>query len=74
MPERKAICLICSRATSDKYCEYHRKSFDILVLGYESWKGALEEISWQNYLRKLLELRETGSSIRDLIENELHVH
>ncbi len=73
MASPTAFCLICSRATSGKYCEYHCKSFDKLVSGYESWKRALGEISWENYLRKLLELQETGSSIRDIIQKELQI-
>jgi hypothetical protein len=32
---------------------------------------ALGEISWRNYLRKVVELQETGSSIRDIIQKEL---
>lgn len=73
MASPTAFCLICSQATSGKYCDYHSKSFAKLASGYESWKKALGEISWEDYLRKLLELRETGSSIRDVIEKELQL-
>jgi hypothetical protein len=40
-------------------------------LGYEFWKRAWGEISWEYYLRKLLELQETGFSIREVIEKEM---
>jgi hypothetical protein len=73
MASPTAFCLICARATHDKYCDYHCKSFDKLVSRYESWKRALGEISWEDYLTKLLELQETGSSIRDIIEKELQI-
>ena len=73
MASPTAFCLVCSRTTSGKYCEYHSKSFDKFTSGYEFWKSALGEISWEDYLRKLLELQETGSSIRDIIEKELQI-
>jgi hypothetical protein len=73
MATTKAVCLICSRATADKYCEYHYKSFDKLISGYASWKSALGDISWVDYLTKLLDLQETGSSIKDIIEKELNI-
>ncbi len=74
MASPTASCLICSRTTSGRYCEYHSKSFDKLASEYESWKRALGKISWEDYLRNLLELQETGSSIRAIIENELRIH
>jgi hypothetical protein len=73
MATTKAVCLICSRATADKYCEYHYKSFDKLISNYASWKSALGDISWVDYLTKLLDLQETGSSIKDIIEKELNI-
>ena len=73
MASPMAFCLICSRTTSSKYCGYHSKSFDKLASGYESWKRALGEISWEDYLRNLLELQETGSYIRDIVEKELQI-
>jgi hypothetical protein len=73
MATTKSVCLICSRATADKYCEYHRKSFDKLISNYASWKIALGDISWVDYLTKLLDLQETGSSIKDIIEKELNI-
>jgi hypothetical protein len=73
MATTKAVCLICSRATADKYCEYHYKSFDKLISNYTSWKRALGDISWVDYLTKLLDLQETGSSIKDIIEKELNI-
>lgn len=30
-------------------------------------------MSWEDYLRKLLELQETGFSIKDVIEKELGI-
>jgi hypothetical protein len=71
MASSTSFCSICFQATSGKYCAYHYRSFDKLVSGYESWKRALGEISWRNYLRKVIELQETGSSIRDIIQKEL---
>jgi hypothetical protein len=73
MATTKAVCLICSRATADKYCEYHYKSFDKLISNYASWKRVLGDISWVDYLTKLLDLQETGSSIKDIIEKELNI-
>jgi hypothetical protein len=73
MATTKSVCLICSRAAADKYCEYHRKSFDKLISNYASWKIALGDISWVDYLTKLLDLQETGSSIKDIIEKELKI-
>ena len=66
-----SFCSICSEMTSGKYCAYHRRSFDKLVSCYQSWKRALGEISWRDFLRKVIELQDTGSSIRDIIQKEL---
>ena len=71
MASSTSFCSICSEVTSGKYCTYHRGSFDKLVSGYQSWTRALGEISWRDFLRKVIELQETGSSIRDIIQKEL---
>ena len=38
---------------------------------YEMWNKAFDGLSWTNYMNKLLELKETGSWVKEVISAEL---
>lgn len=67
-----AKCKACSRdASSDEFCIYHEQAYDALKKNYDAWQDAYGKISWKEYLEKLLELKETGSWVKDVIMLEL---
>jgi hypothetical protein len=65
-------CAACDRqASSGRYCLYHNQAFESLTGHYRKWVDAYGRISWQEFLRKLLKMRETGSWAKEVIEAEL---
>ena len=67
-----AKCGACSReASSKKFCNYHENAYNTLKKNYDVWKDAYGKISWKEYLERLLERKETGSWVKDVIMIEL---
>ena len=66
-------CKACSKEAqlSDGFCAYHDQAYDTLKKNYEVWRDAYAKISWKEYLEKLLERKETGSLVKDVIMLEL---
>jgi hypothetical protein len=71
---KKNKCVVCYRevvAKSKKFCIYHSQAYDGLKMQYDSWVKAYDGISWDDYLKKLLTLDQTGSWVKDVINLEL---
>jgi len=67
-----AKCRACGRdASSNEFCNYHEQAYDALKKNYDLWRDAYGKISWKEYLERLLELKETGSWVKDVILLEL---
>ncbi len=65
-------CAACTRDSGDKeYCLYHTKALEELKSHYGSWVSAYGGISWQDYLKRLYNMQETGQWIKDIIRLEL---
>ena len=67
-------CTVCTRKVSndiDKHCLYHTQAYDNLKKHYKIWNKAFDGLSWTNYMNKLLELNETGSWIKEVINAEI---
>jgi hypothetical protein len=67
-------CTVCTLKVSnnqDKYCLYHKQAYDNLTKHYEIWNKAFGGLSWTNYMNKILELKETGSWVKEVISAEL---
>jgi len=64
-------CRACSRDASNKFCTYHERAYSALKKNYDAWRDAYGKISWREYLERLLELKETGSWVKDVIMLEL---
>lgn len=58
---------------SQEFCAYHAQAYEKLKWGYDEWLNAYGKISWEEYLKRLLERRESGSWVRDLIMLELGI-
>jgi hypothetical protein len=67
-------CAACYRevvAKDKKFCIYHSQANDSLKKQYDAWVKAYGGISWDDYLKKLLTLDQTGSWVKDVINLEL---
>lgn len=67
-------CFACYREVvtkGKKFCIYHSQAYDSLKKQYDAWVTAYGVISWDNYLKKLLALDQTGSWVKDVIKIEL---
>ena len=62
-----AKCRICYRNASNEFCGYHEQAYNELKKHYEVWCSAYGKITWKKYLERLLELKETGSWVREVI-------
>ena len=65
-------CVACTRksCTNSKYCTYHHDAFLNLKQKYESWIYAYGQISWQEYMNKLLMMNGVGIWVKDVIAIE----
>jgi hypothetical protein len=69
-PEVK--CDACHRKAvlGKKYCVHHSQALDSLLNHYKAWVEAYGRISMDDFMNKLLEMKETGSWIREVIAAE----
>jgi hypothetical protein len=67
-------CAACYRevvAKGKKYCIYHSQAYNSLQKRYDAWVHAYGGISKVDYMNKLLTLRQTGSWVKEIINEEL---
>ncbi len=74
-------CTACSREEllsddehhdpQQRYCRYHAEALEQLKRHYGSWVAAYGSISWQDYLKRLSKMEETGQWARDVIDMEM---
>jgi hypothetical protein len=67
-------CAACYRevvAKGKKYCIYHSQAYNCLQKLYDVWVHAYGGISKVDYMNKLLTLRQTGSWVKEIINEEL---
>jgi hypothetical protein len=66
-------CAACYRevvAKDKRFCLYHSQAYTSLKKQYDAWVKAYGGISWDDYLKKLLTLDQTGSWVKDVINLE----
>jgi len=54
-----------------RYCLQHKQALDSVMSHYRSWVDAYGSISWEDFLKKLSRMRETGCWVKEVIEAEL---
>ena len=65
-------CAACQRKASEgRYCQYHLQALASLQQHYRNWQEAYGEIQWNEFLSRLLTMKETGSWIRQVVELEM---
>ena len=67
-----AKCVACQRkaVSGKKYCVNHSQAHDSIMNHYKAWVKAYGRISMQEFLDKLLEMKETGIWVRDVVAAE----
>lgn len=66
-PDRQK-CSLCSRAApaNECYCVFHSAALSNVKVSYVDWQRAIGEISWERYLERIIELKETGESAKEI--------
>ena len=69
----KDRCPLCERKTTDDrvYCSYHGQAYAKVKLAFNKWREAYENMSWERYLERILELEETGDWARQVARHQL---
>ncbi|MDH4213258.1 MAG: hypothetical protein ACFFCT_07270 [Candidatus Odinarchaeota archaeon] len=63
-------CCICGRKSVDEeFCEYHQAAHINLKSVFEIWVNANRGVTWEEYIRQVYELEETGQWVKEIIEN-----
>ena len=64
------VCTICGREiASGEYCKYHEEAYQTLQEKYTEWLEAYGELSFSDYLQKVIQLSETGIWAKEVAED-----
>ena len=71
---QSARCRICSRDAmkADEFCIFHVAALTRVKEHFSKWQEAYEDISWERYLERILDLKETGDSSKDIARHLLN--
>lgn len=66
-------CEVCSRNRlhASLFCFLHDSAEIRVKEGFEMWKRAFDNMSWERYLDSILELRGTGDSSKEIARHLL---
>lgn len=60
-------CVICKRKTKDdKFCTYHKEAHENLQKSYKVWEEAYGELTFTDYLKKLISNKPTGNWVKEV--------
>lgn len=59
-------CKICGENGSGELCSFHRKAEEKLIQVYLEWKEAIPNITWTEYLKKVVENKHTGKWAKEV--------
>jgi hypothetical protein len=65
-----AVCRLCKRerAPSSEFCSYHLKAKKNIESGYSQWAEAYGDITWKEYLQRVVGNPETGQWAKEMAE------
>lgn len=65
-------CILCKKRKEENsdYCTYHEIAYKNILIGYKKWKNS-QEITWNDYLRVILELKQTGKWVKEVSIHQL---
>jgi hypothetical protein len=53
-------CRLCRRETDSEFCAYHSRARSEVAGAYKSWSEAYGELTWREYLNRVIKNPETG--------------
>lgn len=66
------ICTICDRPRLEKsYCTFHRAAYENLKRGFKKWKYAYVSVTYEDYLLRVLAIKETGKWVIDVALHQM---
>ena len=54
-----------------RYCIYHERAYSQVKYAYEKWQNAFGNMTWERYLERILELKETGEWAKQVARHQL---
>lgn len=68
------VCPICKlpKNRRDKYCTEHLIARQQLSQAYEKWLCAFGILSWEDFLKNIVKLKDTGELIKEVANYELY--
>ncbi len=73
--ENSKICVICEREIEDlgenNYCKYHNTAYHNVMESYDEWQEGYGELSFSEYLKKLIDNPATGNWAKEVAEELL---
>ena len=65
-------CAACHRKplAGKRYCVHHSQAYDGLMNHYKAWVDAYGKISINEFMDKLLSMKETGTWVKEVITAE----
>jgi hypothetical protein len=65
-------CNLCQKETEGKseFCANHLAAEEKLRNAYSTWRNAYSELSWDEYLARIKQLKGTGRWVKEIIESE----
>lgn len=70
--ENRKTCELCYREkVSEEYCNYHDMAYQNVQNSYADWQQAYEDLSFEEYLQKLIENAATGVWVREVAQRLL---
>jgi hypothetical protein len=65
-------CKVCEREkVSENYCKYHERAHQNVMEAYDDWQEGYGELSFEEYLKKLIENKATGVWAKQIAEELL---
>jgi len=60
-------CEVCGKdKVGNRFCELHELAYSNLTEGYEAWRKAYGQISFQSFLKEILKLKESGEAVKEV--------
>lgn len=59
-------CKICGKKSISEFCSYHELAYQNLQKKFEDWKKAIGDISWEEYLKRIIDLPHAGEWVKEL--------
>jgi hypothetical protein len=65
---KNIACAICERGKESdaKFCEYHNIAYHNIEQHYNYWKEAYDDLSWEAYLKLIIDNSEDGIWVKEV--------